>query len=353
MKIRVAILEQDEIYLNRLKSVFSVKYADKLELYSFTEAEIALQSLQELRIDVFLADEAFPLERAELPAGCVFAVLTDGTDVEKIGDRTAVCKFQKADTLYRQILGLYAEKAATLTGVRMDGEACRTRAFVSAAGGTGCSTAAAACAMYFARMGKKALYLNLEKLGSADVFFRGEGSACLGDVVYAIKSRKGNLALKLESAVKRDASGVFFYSPARLALDMAELSVGETRQIISTLRLSGGYDEVILDLDFSMEEEKLRLLEECDTVVFVADGAETSNVKLERAEASLKLLEQQREGRLLGRCGVLYNRFSSRTSRKAQLSVFREFGGIGRFEGYDMSQLLRELAEQTVFGALD
>lgn len=353
MKIRVAILEQDEIYLNRLKSVFSVKYADKLEVYSFTEAEIALQSLRELKIDVFLADVAFSPEEAALPAGCAFAVLTDRADVEKFGDTPAVCKFQKADTLYRQILGLYAEKAATLTGVRPDGEGCRTVAFISAAGGTGCSTAAAACAVYFARKGKRVLYLNLEKLGSADVFFRGEGSAGLGDVIYAIKSRKGNLALKLESAVKQDASGVFFYSAARLALDMAELSPGETRQIISTLRLSGGYDEIILDLDFSMEEEKLKLLEECGTVVFVADGAEASNAKLERAEASLNLLEQQREGRLLGRCGVLYNRFSSRTSRKAQVSVLREFGGIGRFEGYDTGRLLQELAEQSVFDALD
>lgn len=49
MKIRLAILEKDAIYLERLKSVFNVKFADKLEIYSFTDRDIALQSLREKR----------------------------------------------------------------------------------------------------------------------------------------------------------------------------------------------------------------------------------------------------------------------------------------------------------------
>ena len=36
MKIKVALLDKDKEYLNRLTGVFNTKYADKLEVYSFT-----------------------------------------------------------------------------------------------------------------------------------------------------------------------------------------------------------------------------------------------------------------------------------------------------------------------------
>ena len=262
MKIRLAILDRDQVYLRRLESVFNVKYADKLETFIFTDREYALGSLREKKIDVFLADETFDVEMTQLPSNCGFAYLVDTADIEKVKDAAAVCKFQKAETIYRQILGMFSEKTAAVVGARMEGEGAKTLAFVSAAGGTGSSVAAAACAMHFAQKGKKALYLNLEKFGSADVFFQAEGNTCLSDVIRAVKSRTGNLGMKLESTVKQDLTGVFFYSSARLALDIAELSAGETQQIVSVLKQSGGYDYIVLDLDFSLETGMLKLLED-------------------------------------------------------------------------------------------
>ena len=355
MKIKLAILEKDEVYLKRLESVFSVKYADKLEIFATTEPEIALEALRVKKIDVFLADEAFEIGAAQIPPSCGFAYLVDAADVEKIRDITAVCKFQKAEGLYRQILGLFSEKTAAVTGAHMTGEGSKVLAFVSAAGGTGSSAAAAACAMRFARKGKKALYLNLERFGSADVFFQGEGNTGLSDVIYAVKGRKGNLAMKLESMVRQDDSGVFFYAGAKLALNMAELSSGETREIVSVLRTSGGYDYIVLDLDFSIEQDMLKLWEECDSIVFVADGSAVSNAKLERAVASLDIMErdQKIDKQLLMRCAVLYNRFSSQTSRKAQVSDMKELGGIKRYEGFDTDRLLLQLREQAVFDTLE
>jgi len=353
MKIKVAVLEHDEVYLDRLISVFNVKYADKLEIYSFTDRAVALRALKEKKIDVFLADERFTVEEAELPPGCGFAYLVEAADIEEIKNTAAVCKFQKAEMLYRRILGLFSEKAAAITGVHMDAQGGRTLAFVSAGGGAGSSTAAAACAMRFSQKGKRVLYLNLESFGSADVFFHGDGNSGLGDVIYAVKSRKGNLAMKLESAVKRDESGVFFYSPTKMALDIEELSCEEARQVIGVLRLSGAYEVIILDLDLSMDKDFLALLEECHTVVFVADGSRVSNGKLERAIDSLRVIEQQSDRKILMRSGLLYNRFSSQTSQKPMVEGLKEFGGIGRYEGFDTQQLLRQLREQPVFDALE
>ena len=42
MRIKLAILERDQSYLSRIVSVFNTKYADKFEIYSFTDRDIAL-----------------------------------------------------------------------------------------------------------------------------------------------------------------------------------------------------------------------------------------------------------------------------------------------------------------------
>ena len=354
MKIRLGILDNDVAYLNRFVSAFNVKYADKLEIYSFTEKNAALQSLRTAKADVFLANEAFGVTQEDIPANCGFAYLVGTADIETISGVPTVFKFQKAEQIYRQILGIFSEKVAATTGIRLNEEnSGKVLAFVSAGGGTGSSTAAAACAVSFAEKGKKTLYLNLERLGSADIFFHADGNIGLGDVIYAIKSRKGNLAMKLESALKHDATGVYFYSSTKMALDIAELNTDEIQQIISALKMSGSYDYIILDMDFSLEKSLLMVLEECNTVVFVADGSTVSNCKLERAVESLNVLEQQGDMKILMRSGILYNRFSSQTSRKAHVEGLKEFGGINRYEGFDTPKLLQQLKTQQVFQALE
>ncbi len=46
MKIRIAILEQDKNYLQRLLSAFETKYEDKIEMYSFTDEKLALDAIK-------------------------------------------------------------------------------------------------------------------------------------------------------------------------------------------------------------------------------------------------------------------------------------------------------------------
>lgn len=354
MRIRTAILEQDPVYMNRIVSIFQTKYADKLEVYSFTEKDVAVQFINAGSIDVLLADQFFTMEETEIPSACAFAYLVEDVDIKSFRGITAVNKYQKTEMIYRQILGIFSEKAAAITGVRLDeADESKVMAFLSAAGGTGSSVAAAACAMNFAQKGKRVLYLNLERFGSAEVFFDGEGNSTLGDVIYAVKGNRSNLGMKLESAVRHDRSGVYFYSSTRMALDVAELKADEILQILNVLRTSGSYDYIILDLDFSMENSFLTVLQECNSIVFVADGSPVSNVKLERAIESLRILEQQSDRKLLMRSGILYNRFSSQTSRKAEVEGLREYGGIGRFEGFDVWKLLQQLKTQSVFDGME
>lgn len=353
MKIKVIILENDAVYLNRIATAFNVKYADKLEVYSFTEKETAIEFAASSKVDVFLANESIDMDVEALPSHCGFAYLVESMEIESIKNEIAICKFQKAELIYKQILSIFSEKVTDITGIHLsDGEGNSVIAFVSASGGVGSSVAAAACAMNFAKKGKKVLYLNLEKYGNADLFFSAEGVGNLGDIIYAIKSKKGNLSMKLESTVKQDASGVYFYSPTKVALDLAELKFDEVQKLIKDIKMFGGYEYIILDMDFAVDKNNMKMLQSCNKIVFVSDGSEIANNKLVRAMEAFSILDQQDDSKLIMRSVLLFNRFSSQTSQVVNIGEMKQIGGIKRFEGLGTKQLLQQVSENMVFDNL-
>lgn len=122
--------------------------------------------------------------------------------------------------------------------------------------------------------------MNLEKFGSSDLFFSAEGQFDMSDVIFALKSKKTNLSIKLESCVKQDVTGVYFYSQTKNSLDMLELQLEEKTRLVSEIKLSGIYDVVIVDTDFGFDIDNLKFLKLAENIVWTGDGSEISNMKL-------------------------------------------------------------------------
>ena len=349
MKIKLAILEKDVSYLNRFINVFSTKYAEKMEIYSFTDKEVALNALNESRIDVFIASDVFEIDAAELPKKCSFAYFVDAPDVESVDEQRAICKFQKIDLIYKQILSLYAENASNISDLKLGDETTKVIAFASPSGGVGCSTMAAACALHFASQGKKVLYLNVERFGSSDRFFQAEGQFDMSDVIFAIKSKKSNLSMKLESCVKVDPRGVHFYSETKNAMDMLELKNEECVQLISELKISGTYEYIILDVDFMMGKDMLALYHQTNRMIWVGDGSDVSNGKLMRAYQVLTTIERNADVPLTAKIGLIYNKFSNKTSVVVEGIEIKNIAGVPRFEHATTQQVITHLGGMDIF----
>lgn len=349
MKIKLAILEKDRSYLSRLLSVFGTKYSDKFEIYSFTDQLVALENLNTNKIDVLVASDGYDIDATKLPNRCGFAYLVDSADIDMLNNQRAICKFQKADLIYKQILSVYSEKASSITGFKMNSDEGKIILFCSPSGGVGCSTAAAACAMHMAAAGHKTLYLNLEKYGSADAFFEGPGQFDMSDIIFALKSKKTNLHLKLESCIKQDASGVYFYSQPKVALDMLELSAEEVQRLLSEVQLMGEYDYIIMDVDFSLDKESLKIYRKTQEIVLVGDGSEISNNKLRRAHEALSIIEQSADAPLTRRLNFIYNKVSSKTGQTIGIEGIRELGGAPKYERATTAQILGQLAPMDLF----
>lgn len=351
MKIKIAILESDKSYLTRIVAAFGTKYAENVEIYSFTDPVVALDTLNSAKIDVLLANDAFNINVQALPARCAFAYLVDSAGVETVNDQRAICKFQKADLIYKQILSAYSEKASSITGFSVGGNESAIVLFCSPSGGVGSSTMAAACATRFANNGKKVLFLCLEKFGSADLFFQGQGQFDMSDVIFALKSKKTNLPLKLESCIKQDDSGVYFYSQAKIALDMMELTTEDMIRLISELKLTGGYDYIILDADFSIDKDALKLYRQAQAIVLVGDGSVSSNIKTERAYNALATMEASSDAPLTNRMSFIYNKVSSKSGQQLTTDI-KVLGGAPRYAGADNDQIIKQLAAMDIFDSI-
>ena len=352
MKIKLAILEKDQSYLNRIVSVFGTKYADKFQIYSFTDIDVAFATLETAKIEVMVASDAFEIDVNKLPKRCGFAYFVDSADVETLNGQRAICKFQKADLIYKQILSIYAENAGNVSGLKFGEDSSKIIIFQPVSGGVGASTMAAACAIRFAAKGKRTLYLNLEKFGSANSFFEAEGQFDMSDIIFALKSKKTNLAMKLESCVKQAENGVYFYAPSKIALDMMELNAEDVTRLISELQITASYDYIIVDADFSIDRDALKLYRKANTLAWIGDGSEVSNNKLFRAFGALNILEQNADSPIPNRMVLIYNKFSNKTSKSLDEIGIKNIGGAPRFEHATTAQVLEQLAQKDMFDAM-
>lgn len=351
IRIKLAILEKDKNYLSRISSAFNNKLADKVELYTFTDVNIALDVTAQKRIDVLLASEEFDINLSKLPEESAFAYLTQVKGIDTYKGERIIGKYQKVDLIYKEALSLFSEKATNLTGVKFDNSDTKIITFFSCGGGAGGSTMAAACAMNIAKE-SKVIYLNLDPLGDVGSFFSGEGQFDISDVIYAIKSRRSNLTLKLESTVKRDGSGVFFYDTGKSALDLTELDEEGIGTLINGIKIAGAYTHVVIDAEFSLNKKSIVLMGYSDKVVFVSDGSMISNLKWARLKDALSVIEGESSRKILSKVVMLYNKFSEKTSRMLEDDSIQVIGGIPRYKNGDTKQIVEEASNKVVFNSL-
>ncbi len=345
MKIKLAVLDNDLNYLNRFSIAFGTKYADKIEIHSFTDMELAIAEITKSKFDLLIASEMYEVDTDKLPRHCGFAYFTESADIDTLRGQTAIGKFQRADLLYKQILSVYSENAEGVSGLRLDGNQAAVILFTSPSGGAGTSSLAAACAMRYAAQGKKVLYLNMEVFGSSDVYFSGEGQFDMSDIIFALKSKKSNLVFKLESCVKQSPENVYFYSAPKMALDMQELSSEETVRFLTELQSSGSYTHIVVDMDFGITRDTLEKYRRAHSIVLVGDGSVNSNSKIERAYASLATVEQNSDAPLTSRLALIYNKCSNKTSTSVSGTDIRVLGVSPRLEQISGKDVVTRLSK--------
>lgn len=350
MKIKLAVLESDSAYLRRVVTMFNSRYANELEIYSFTDVDSAMECLEDKKIDVFLASDNLKIDFNQIPKRCGFSYLVESLDINMVDNHKAICKFQKGELLYKQILSIYSEHIPNVAGVNTsENGSMKTILFSSPCGGVGTSTAAAACAIALTNMGQRVLYLNAEIYGDADSFFSCDGQFDFSDVIYAVKSNKTNRAMKLQSTVKQDQSGVYYYSSARIPLDMMEMHVEDYMVLQNELRSLGCYDYVVIDIAFPKSQSEYKLFECCNSIVLVSDNSEISEAKINKALRGVQIMDGQSDFAVQPRMWILRNKVVFNDIQQNELRVL---GTFPVYQTVSSAQMARQLSLAGIFEQL-
>ena len=196
--------------------------------------------------------------------------------------------------------------------------------------------------------------MNLEPLGNSEDFFQGSGTYTFEEVLFALKSQRTDLGLKLESAVRTDPSGVSYFAPCSNALYMMEINDENIKTLLETLKKAGIYENVIVDLNFRLDKSFISIMELVNQIVLVQDGGQSSNSKFYRAIEALKVVEEQERSELLGKMKLMYNRFSSsKSSTELTGVVFPAIGKIPPVKHASLQEIIEFMqTKQEVFERL-
>lgn len=99
---------------------------------------------------------------------------------------------------------------------------------------------------------------------------------------------------------------------ANVGTDVTEL-LGVRKWEIEERATTGG--TVIGALPYSMSKDAIKIYKQSHAVIWVGDGSDISNLKIQRAYNALSIKEQNAEAALTNRLCLVYNKFSNKSSK--------------------------------------
>lgn len=353
MRIKVAFVDQDKTYLNRLVTTLNAKMSDKIDACSFSDTGYMYEYLKENKNAVVVVSEDLDIDFGQIPESASFGYLVEMGGVAECKGQRAFCKYQRIEDLYKEILNLFSEKAANDYKMQTQAEGGKVYIFTSPKGGAGVSTVACACAMKKAREGNKVFYLNLDDFGNTLLYFDEEAKYTMSDVLFAVKSKKANVSIKLESFLQQHSSGVEYFSSTVNPYDMFSLNETDIETILNEFLFVKDYDYLVIDINFSMRSVFQKVICEYPSEIFlVNDGSESGNDKIRRSLGALQMLEKDRDCQILGKTRLIYNNMSRRVDCNIVEQPIDTLGAINRFGQATNRQIIDEIMKETIFDSL-
>ena len=345
MKIRLVLYSLDRSYREHLVNYLSIHHGDTLEINIFNETQALEDYLKDYRTDIILLDQELSC-KAEKGERLIRLSEERGSDPED----PVIFKYQREELIYKAILNAFASGTDRILHYsNRDGEMeVGIDLFLPLNGGAGASTVAKAYAVKLAS-NRKVLYLNLELFGDCEKTLKADGQFSFDDILYAVKNRRGNLTLKMESALKKSREGVFFYAPSENPVNLMDFTEQEFHQLVDEIRKNGMFDCVVLDMDGFPSPWMQGALKDADRIWLVADGTAASSEKYDRFRKYIVALEKRTQSRFFPKMRIFYNKYSRRTGSPVNGCDLPVVGGSPRYEYVETDAIIRNMAESDAF----
>ncbi|MDR1136192.1 MAG: hypothetical protein LBL49_08470 [Clostridiales Family XIII bacterium] len=183
-------------------------------------------------------------------------------------------KYGRVSSLVSLIKYKYAEKTGrSRISAELENADMKFIACFGLTGGCGASCIAIGVGRELAAYkGKRTLYVSMEALESDSLCLGGadKGLRNISDFLYlTLKGRSAEAALFLEGQLHCDTYGLERFFPSKGLNDLIRVSAAEREAFFKTIRDSGRFDVLILDLGSDLREEIRDVLSLCESLLIV------------------------------------------------------------------------------------
>jgi cellulose biosynthesis protein BcsQ len=263
--LNIVIADSDELYLNSLTNYIIEKTKTfESSVFSLKESLVKYVQNSTNKIDILLVNKNFVCD--EICNSDIKVKLLLAENSEEVDGFLSIKKYQKTESLIREILILYAECTGETNTIKGN-KNTKLVGFYSPIGGSGKTTLALSTALTYSNYGLKTFYLNLERIDSTSgLFSRTNGT--MSDIFLALKAKGGNAGLKiLNSKGIEPSTNLHYISGIESISEYDEIDSKDIIALFDTFEKLCEYDIVIVDFDSSFNSEKLKILECCDHII--------------------------------------------------------------------------------------
>ncbi len=266
MQIKLAIAESNKEYVSRLVS--ALEEHSSLALSVFTDSESFVNEAIKYKFDVLLFDVDMAIDKRILNNIKLPVILYEpGKKIDaSLSDIPKINKYQPGSMIYKDIIGLYSEKANNIFSI--GNKTAKLISVFSVVGGNGKTTISLSLAKQLVRNSYKVLYISFEDVDSIDYFFKNGINGNMSDIFSRLDSGI-DLKMKLESLIMEDSDGLNWISGFDNLLDLKEISEEEMIKFLGLAVNSALFDFVIIDMGTSMSKQNIKVLELSDKIVVV------------------------------------------------------------------------------------
>lgn len=257
--IHMVLADNDYEYVNHLVQWFRENKSDSFQISAFTEKESFQKFISESKnkIDIILASEDFLTENASghgIPIVLGQAV--------KLNDLPSIEKYQPAPSVCSDILSVISVNKNEVKKWFGSGKSELVACFSPDI------YIKSTFAMLLSAVSQDYIYINLESFPFyiMDQDFQSY-SKNLSDILYHIKSRKGEPVMALESAVIEGNGQISFIPPMDNPGDLWELTDEEQDIFIEALKSWGHFSKIVIDTECNTGPMTIKLFEAASCII--------------------------------------------------------------------------------------
>lgn len=282
----MALCDTEEEYAQLMTEFMGKRKNMPWELHTYTNVDKLLQSEEKGLAMLVVAESAYRRELEELSPQCLIVLNESG--VMKWEEVSYVDKYQEAEEVFKQLLGVYAEIAdVQLPFLRTS----RRTVFIGNYSPVHRSmqTSFAITMSLMLAQRHSTLYLNFEHYAGISELLPDMQTLDMADLLYFLNAQKDKFRLRLQTILKHKGA-LDFVPPMRSGQNLITVTAQEWLGLMERIEELEEYEYVVLDLTESMQG-LFEILRMCRQVYTLTREDRIAKGKLLQYEQILALYE--------------------------------------------------------------